>query len=293
MSAGQADVEERHLTAVHRLAEHEPAQRREAVPAGRRAVTALLASFAAPGGAPPASYELVRVLRDGTVRALAGTAWPGFGPASEAGVYEFALDGAALAELERLAGDPGLERELDGALRARLGPARARAGRGDRTAALGSVHHATRAGRLRWPSALQALLGEARAHPARGGPARRRGDAAVEIGYTFTALGREPRRADRAGAPRGRGWSRRRSRRPTRRRSRGCARRSASRPRGRQRPARAGRDAGAARRARRAPGGGAPARRRLRARRPRPRAPWRPRRRSRRRCAAGPASGTT
>ncbi len=152
-------------------------------------MTALLASFAAAGGAPPASYELVRVLRDGTVRALAGTAWPGFGPASEAGVYEFALDGAAVADVERLAGDPGLERELDGTLES---------GSGRLVLGLSGGR------KLRWDpfttppapaaalaEALQALLGEARGHPL----AAVRLDIAAtprEIGYTFTALGREP-----------------------------------------------------------------------------------------------------
>ena len=82
--------------AVHRLAEREQAQRREAVQAGRRAVTDLLVSFAAAGGAPPASQELVRVFRDGRVRALAGTAWPGLGRVDEAGAYAFELDAGAL-----------------------------------------------------------------------------------------------------------------------------------------------------------------------------------------------------
>ena len=63
----------------------------------------LLASFAAAGGAPPASQELVRVFRDGRVRALAGTAWPGLGRVDEAGAYAFELDAGALGELERLA----------------------------------------------------------------------------------------------------------------------------------------------------------------------------------------------
>ena len=51
----------------------------------------LLVSFAAAGGAPPASHELVRVFRDGRARVLLATAWPGLGPAAEAGVYELAL----------------------------------------------------------------------------------------------------------------------------------------------------------------------------------------------------------
>ena len=78
-------------------------------------MTDLLASFAAAGGAPPASQELVRVFRDGRVRALAGTAWPGLGRVDEAGAYAFELDGAALAELERLAEAAATE-ELDGPL---------------------------------------------------------------------------------------------------------------------------------------------------------------------------------
>ena len=51
-------------------------------------MSALLVSFAAAGGAPPASHEVVRVFRDGRVRVLVATAWPGLGPVAEAGVYE-------------------------------------------------------------------------------------------------------------------------------------------------------------------------------------------------------------
>jgi len=153
-------------------------------------VTDLLASFAAAGGAPPASQELVRVFRDGRVRALAGTAWPGLGPVDEAGAYAFELDAGALAELERLA-DAAAGEELDS-------PREPGSGRfaldvGD-------------AARLRWdpfttPSApvaaladrLLALLAEARAHPlaavrleveAAGDPLR--------LSFRFTALGDEP-----------------------------------------------------------------------------------------------------
>ena len=76
-------------------------------------MTDLLVSFAAAGGAPPASQELVRVFRDGRVRALAGTAWPGLGRVDEAGAYAFELDAGALAELERLA-EAAAGEELDG-----------------------------------------------------------------------------------------------------------------------------------------------------------------------------------
>jgi len=143
-------------------------------------VSELLASFAAAGGAPPASHEVVRVHRDGTVRALAGTAWPGLGPASEAGAYAFALDPAALRELERLAS------ELPPAPAAPLEP--------------GSGRYVIEAGgeRVQWdpfadspgPLAdrLRALLGEARAHPL----AAVRLEVEGALTYRFTALGSEP-----------------------------------------------------------------------------------------------------
>ena len=162
MSAGPGRRRGAPPEAVHRLAEREQAQRREAVQAGRRAVTDLLVSFAAAGGAPPASQELVRVFRDGRVRALAGTAWPGLGRVDEAGAYAFELDAGALGELERLA-EAAAGEELDG-------PREPGSGR----FALDVGDDA----RLRWdpfttppePVAaladrLRALLVEARAHP--------------------------------------------------------------------------------------------------------------------------------
>ena len=155
-------------------------------------MTELLASFAAAGGAPPPSHELVRVFRDGTVRALAATAWPGLGHLSEAGVYGFELDRAALGELEQLAADPALPRALDGPLES------------------GSGRYVVRLGAnepLRWspftaPPAplaaladrLRALLGEARSHPV----AAVRLDIDAEAGeplalaFRFSALGHEP-----------------------------------------------------------------------------------------------------
>jgi hypothetical protein len=154
-------------------------------------VTDRLASFAATGGAPPPSQELVRVYREGRVRALAGTAWPGLGPVDEAGVYEFELGAGALAELERLA-EAAAGEALDG-------PREPGSGRfaldvGDDT-------------RLRWdpfttppePVAalagrLRALLAEARAHPVaavRLGVEAAAGDP-LRLSYRFTALGSEP-----------------------------------------------------------------------------------------------------
>ena len=148
----------------------------------------LLASFAAAGGAPPASHEVVRVSRDGTVRALGGTPWPGLGPVNEAGAYAFALDAAALGELERLA-EAAVSERLDGPLEP------------------GSGRYALQlreAEALRWdpfttPPApvaaladrLRELLVEARAHPL----AAVRIDLDVaggELTYRATALGDEP-----------------------------------------------------------------------------------------------------
>ena len=153
----------------------------------------LLASLAAAGGAPPASHEVVRVFRDGRVRALQATAWPGLGPVAEAGVYELELDAAALAELERLAAaaEPGRFPELDGPLQPGSGRYVLHLGDGDR--------------RLRWDpfttppeplatlaARLRALLGEARAHPVAAVRLGLEAPSTVELAYTFTALGREP-----------------------------------------------------------------------------------------------------
>ena len=219
MSAGHGRRRGAPPQAVHRLAEREQAQRREAVQAGRRAVTELLASFAAAGGAPPPSHEVVRVLRDGSVRALAGTVWPGLGPISEAGAYAFELDGAALAELERLA-EAAAGEELDGPLRVGLGAVRARRRRRG-AAALEPVRDAAGAGgRAGRPPARAARRGPrapARGRAARGGGRGRR-PAPPDL-----PLHRARQRAalpDRRGAAARGSWRFRRSRR-SRRRSRG------------------------------------------------------------------------
>jgi hypothetical protein len=150
-------------------------------------VTDLLVSFAAAGGAPPASQELVRVFRDGRVRALAGTAWPGLGPVDEAGAYAFELDAGALAELERLAGAPGLAAPEEPR----------RPGSGSFSVRLGEEA-------LRWdpfstPSEplaalaarLQALLVEARSHPLAAVRLQVRATAGG-LAFTFTGLGSAP-----------------------------------------------------------------------------------------------------
>ena len=153
----------------------------------------LLVSFAAAGGAPPASHELVRVFRDGGVRVLLATAWPGLGPLAEAGVYALELDTAALVELERLAAaaEPGQSPDVDAPLQPGSGRFVLRLGEADR--------------RLRWDpfttppeplatlaARLRALLGEAHAHPVAAVRLGVEAASAVELAYTFTALGREP-----------------------------------------------------------------------------------------------------
>jgi hypothetical protein len=154
-------------------------------------VTGLLVSFAAAGGAPQPSHEVVRVLRDGSVRALAGTVWPGLGSVSEAGAYAFELDSAALAELELLA-EAAAKEELDGPLES--GSGRFALGVGDDVRlqwnpfATPPVPVAALADRLR------ALLADARAHPVaavRLGVEAAAGDP-LRLTYRFTALGREP-----------------------------------------------------------------------------------------------------
>ena len=154
-------------------------------------MTDLLVSFAAAGGAPPASQELVRVFRDGRVRALAGTAWPGLGRVDEAGAYAFELDAGALAELERLA-EAAAGEELDG-------PREPGSGRFALDVGDGA--------RLRWdpfttppePVAaladrLRALLVEAREHPLAAVRLELEASGAdpLRLTYRFTARGSEP-----------------------------------------------------------------------------------------------------
>jgi hypothetical protein len=64
-------------------------------------VSEWLAIFAATGGSPPQSQEVVRVARDGTARALIGSAWPDGLAADQAGAFGWTLDAA---DVEGLAG---------------------------------------------------------------------------------------------------------------------------------------------------------------------------------------------
>lgn len=152
----------------------------------------LLVSFAAAGGAPPASHELVRVFRDGSVRALAATAWPGFGPVDEAGVYRLDLDDHALADLERLATDPQPPQVPDASLQPGSGRFVLRLG--DEEPLRWSPFEAPPEPLATLAARLETLLREARAQPV---AAVRLGlDATAgeswELAYTFTALGNEP-----------------------------------------------------------------------------------------------------
>jgi len=70
-------------------------------PRGHRAP--LLAAYGAAGGAPPAKMESLRVLEDGTARAIVGSPWPDGTPLNEAGVYETTLDARDLEAVRALA----------------------------------------------------------------------------------------------------------------------------------------------------------------------------------------------
>jgi len=71
-------------------------------------VSALLAAYGAAGGAPPATMESLRVLEDGTARAIVGSPWPHGTPLDEAGVYETTLPPDDLEALRALAADEAL-----------------------------------------------------------------------------------------------------------------------------------------------------------------------------------------
>lgn len=68
----------------------------------------LLAAFGAAGGAPPATMESLRVLTDGTARAIVGSPWPDGRPLDEAGLYETTLEPADLDAVRALVDDPQL-----------------------------------------------------------------------------------------------------------------------------------------------------------------------------------------
>jgi len=68
----------------------------------------LLAAYGAAGGAPPATMESLRVLADGTARAIVGSPWPDGRPLNEAGVYETTLDAHDLEAVRALARDEQL-----------------------------------------------------------------------------------------------------------------------------------------------------------------------------------------
>jgi hypothetical protein len=69
---------------------------------------ALLAAYGASGGAPPATMESLRVLADGTARAIVGSPWPDGTPLDEAGVYETTLAPDDLEALRHLVHDEQL-----------------------------------------------------------------------------------------------------------------------------------------------------------------------------------------
>lgn len=68
----------------------------------------LLAAYGAAGGTPPATMESLRVLEDGTARAIVGSPWPDGTPRDEAGVYETTLAPDDLDAVRALANDEQL-----------------------------------------------------------------------------------------------------------------------------------------------------------------------------------------
>lgn len=68
----------------------------------------LLAAYGAAGGAPPATMESLRVLEDGTARAIVGSPWPDGTPLNEAGVYETTLTPDHLDAVRAIARDEAL-----------------------------------------------------------------------------------------------------------------------------------------------------------------------------------------
>ena len=71
-------------------------------------MSTLLVAYGAAGGAPPATMESLRVLADGTARAIVGSPWPDGTPLDEAGVYETTLAPGDLEALRTLADDEPL-----------------------------------------------------------------------------------------------------------------------------------------------------------------------------------------
>ena len=68
----------------------------------------LLIAYTRSGGAPPATLESLRILADGSARAIVTNAWPDGAPLNEAGLYETKLGESVLADLRALAADPEL-----------------------------------------------------------------------------------------------------------------------------------------------------------------------------------------
>jgi hypothetical protein len=156
--------------------------------------------FAAGGGQPPQSHEVLRLGPDGSGHYLTGMPWPAQRPFDEIGVYAAAADLASLAALARAvlaapaapagAADAGGESvELDGAV-ARWG---ARERTPDADALVAAVRAVVAAARQRPVAAL-------RAEAAEGGLVlRQRGDRPLAVADGEVHAGRG--RADRPPSP--------------------------------------------------------------------------------------------
>ena len=105
----------------------------------------LLIAYTRSGGAPPATLESLRVLADGSARAIVTNAWPDGAPQDEAGLYETTLGDDVLAELRALAGRPAAARPARRAERGPRGVGADEPVAGGRAQDVGRVRRAARA----------------------------------------------------------------------------------------------------------------------------------------------------
>jgi hypothetical protein len=147
-----------------------------------------LAVFAATGGTPPQSQEVVRVARDGAASALIGTAWPDGLAADQAGAFAWALEAADVAELASLVHAVGPE-ERHGAPSADAGGfLLERDGRQVRWGPYDEVPEALAAVAQRFA----ALRAEAREHPVAAVRLSLEPGDGEELGFVLECRGAEP-----------------------------------------------------------------------------------------------------
>jgi hypothetical protein len=145
-----------------------------------------LAIFAATGGSPPQSQEVVRVARDGTAGALIGTAWPDGLAADQAGSFGWTLEEADLEELATLLRAVGPEERFGTASADAGGFLLERDGREIRWGPYDEIPEALAAVAERFA----ALRAQAREHPAAA--VRLTLEPGEELGFVLESRGAEP-----------------------------------------------------------------------------------------------------